>query len=169
MNKSAYTTDMSFFVRSTQAPAPHSSYASLISLFLAGLLVIMAVSQLFTFEDFPAVIAQMNLPGGDAYAPIRAALIVTLEIAALPFLLSMQLSPAARVVSMLSGWAAIIAWLAASIWTNIMAEDAVNSGLLGATIPLASEWWAVIFSLALGVMAAWVSWSMWPVGHKSEN
>ena len=157
---------MSFFVRSTAAPKPKTKNIRPVSLLLAGIFIVMAVAQLFTFEDFPGVIIQMNLPGGEMFASPRAALIVILEIAALPFLLFMQLSPAARAFSMFAGWAVVIVWMATSLWTNIVVMATVNSGFLGATVSLASGWWMVLFSLALGTLAAWAAWGMWPLHQK---
>lgn len=129
----------------------------------------MAVAQLFTFEDFPGVIAQMDLPGGEAFASIYAAFIVTVEIAALPFLLSMRLSPAARIVSMIAGWVAIAGWLFLSLWVNAVQPSTVDSGLLGATVSITAGWWEVFFSLALTVLAAWVAWGIWPLERKRKS
>jgi hypothetical protein len=158
---------MSFFVQSTAAPHPRTKNIRSVSLFFAGLLILMAVAQLFTFEDFPAIITQMQLPGGELFSPIRAAFIAVLEIAALPFLLSMRLSPLARAVSMFASWAVAVAWLVASLWTNIVLQNTINSGFLGATLSITSGWWTVFFSLALVVLAAWTSWGMWPFRRKS--
>jgi hypothetical protein len=156
---------MSFFVKSTPASAPKTKNIRPVSLGLAAVFIVMVVAQLFTFETFPKVIANMGLPGGEGVASIRAALIVTLEVVALPFLLSMRLSPAMRVVSMVSGWLVVTAWLAASLWLNLSTSIASNSGLLGDTISLPVGWWNVLFCLSLGVLAAWSAWGMWPSVH----
>ena len=159
----AYTTGMSFFVEPTSVPKPKTKNIRPVAIGLAVVFVIMVVSQLFTFETFPVVITAMGLPGGDEMASIRAALIVTLEVAALPFLLGMWLSPAMRIVSMVAGWMVAAAWVTVSVWTNALANNVTNSGLLGDTFTLPVGWWSVLICLGLGALVAWVSWGMWPV------
>ena len=159
---------MSYFVQATQPPHPKTKNIRAVSLALAGVFVVMAVAQLFTFEKFPAVIEGMWLPGGGFMSSVRAALVVVFEVGAVPFLLSMRLSPAMRFVSMVSGWLAIAAWLGASVWQNVAPGVVSNSGLLGATVKLPVGWWNVLFCLALGVLAAWAAWGMWPLKKRSK-
>lgn len=150
---------MSFFVQATAAYRPKSKHVQTASLMLASVFILMVVAQLFMFEDFPDVIARMGLPGGEGVSGLRAALIVTLEVASVPFLLSMRLSPLARVVSMVAGWMVVAAWTVASFLTY---GAGVNSGLFGATIPLDSTWWTMIFCLVTIALIGWIAWGMWP-------
>ena len=129
----------------------------------------MVVAQLFTFEEFPDVIASMWLPGGAALAPLRAALIVTLEVTALLFLLSQRLSPAMRIVSMVAGWLVVAAWFGVVLWENLTINTIANGGFLGATVPVPVGWWSVFFSIALGILIGWVSWGMWPFRRKKAK
>jgi hypothetical protein len=161
-----YTTSMSIFVQATKAAQPQTKNAQTIGLVVAGVFIVMTVSQLFTFEKFPAVVANMWLPGGDQWAPVRAALIVTFEVLAVPFLLRMQLSPLMRVCSMVLGWFVIAGWLFATLWENLSGNVISNNGLLGATVHLPNGWWSVLFVIALGVLTGWASWGMWPLRHK---
>lgn len=158
----AYTASMSYFVQATAAPQPKTKNIRTVGLALAGVFVVMAVAQLFTFEELPEVIKAMWLPGGDALAPVRAALIVVFEVGAIPFLLGMRLSPAMRIASMVLGWLAVAAWFVASVWQNFSTGVIANSGLLGASVKLPVGWWSILFCLALGVLAAWAAWGMWP-------
>lgn len=161
---------MSFFVQATVPPHPKTKNIITISLLVSAILTVLIIAQLFTFEDFPAVIASLWLPGGEVMARFLAALLVVIEVFSLPFLLSMRLSPLFRVVSMVCGWLVVVIWSAIAIWENLMAGTIANGGLLGATIPLPTGWWNVFFSLALGVLVTWVSWGMWPFrGGKSEK
>jgi hypothetical protein len=153
---------MSFFVRSTAAPEPKTKYVGYASLVLAAIFVILAVTQLYSYEDFPDVIASMWLPGGRTPAIIWAAIIVIFEVGALPFLLSFQLSPAMRVISMAAGWLVAAFWLVISVWVNVSVNAITNSGLLGATIPTTPSWWLVGATVFIGVMTAYVSWGLWP-------
>lgn len=135
----------------------------------AGIIAVMAVAQLFTFENFPAVIASIWLPGGEVMARVIAAFIVIAEILALPFLLSMRLSPLFRVVSMVLGWIIVLKWLFFAIWENVMLATLTNTGMFGATVPLPVGWWSVFFSLALGILIVWASWGMWPKMKRSKK
>lgn len=158
----SYTASMSVFVQATQAPKPKTKNIRTVGVALAGVFVVMAVAQLFTFEDFPAVIAAMWLPGGEDIASVRAAFIVALEVGAVPFLLGMRLSPAMRVCSMVAGWLAILAWFVATIMQNLSTGVIVNSGMLGATVQLPVGWWNTLLIVAMGILAAWAAWGMWP-------
>ena len=153
---------MSFFVKSTLATRPKTKNVRPISLGLAAVFIIMAVSQLFTFESFPEVINAMGVPGSGDFASVRAAIIVTLEVAAVPFLLGMRLSPAMRIVSMVSGWLAILIWFIDSLWINLLDVKPASNALLGDTITTPVGWWSVFFCLGLGVLAIWSAWGMWP-------
>lgn len=154
---------MTFFVKATSAPKPKTDTVRSISIGLAGVFILLAVAQLFSYEKFPAVINDMWLAGGDAFAPVWAAVIVTLEVAAVPFLLMMRLSPAARFVSMVAGWLAVLLWLGIFIWQNTEHAVVANSGILGATLKVPAGWWSVLLIAALGVLAAWCAWGMWPL------
>jgi len=165
--KCAYTTGMSFFVQPTAAPQPKTKNAKLIGLLLAGILLVMAVAQLFTFEKFPDVLMLLGLPLNKASATLVAALIVTLEVAAQPFLLGMLLSPAAQSGSMAAGWLVVAWWLIVSVAANVAGGAA--SGFLGATIPLPAGWWAVCLSMALAGLDGWAAWGMWPFAPKGRK
>jgi hypothetical protein len=157
---------MSFFVQATQASRPKTKNIRTISLVFAGVLIVMAIAQLFTFEKFPSVVADLWLPGDSSSASVYSAVIVTLEVLALPFLLSMRLSPAMRLVSMVAGWTSVLIWLGISLWENLTTNVVSNSGLLGDTVTLPIGWWSVLVCLALAVLAGWSSWGMWPLNKK---
>jgi hypothetical protein len=137
------------------------------SLIFAGMLLIMIVTQLFSFEKFPDVITTLSL-SSDSYSKLWAACIVLFEVAALPFLLSMSLSPAARVVSMFSGWMVTAWWLSLSLWIIGTGHGMGNSGLLGATFSVIGGWWMIFFCIGLGLLSAWASWGMWPRMARKE-
>lgn len=123
--------------------------------FMLGIvMLVLAVAQLFQFEDFPKVIADMQVPGGAGAAWALAALLPLLEIASLPYLLSMQVSSRMRATAK---WAALLTamlWLALTLWATINMASSVQSGLFGATIVTASGWWSVLFAVLL-------LWSIW--------
>jgi len=149
------------FVSAIEASPPKTKNTRTISLLFAGSLVVLLVSQLFSFEDWPAAILQLGLPGGETMARTIAALMVTFELLALPFLLAMRLSPAFRIVSMVCGWLVAVKWFSLTLWEVIVAHTNASI-LLGTTVPLPVGWWNVCIALALCVLAAWASWGMWP-------
>lgn len=159
---------MSIFVQATKAPQPKTKNVQTISLVVAGVFIVMAVAQLFTFEKLPAVITALWLPGGEQWAGVRGALIVTFEVLAIPFLLRMQLSPLMRFCSMVFGWMVITGWLFATLWENLSGNVISNNGLLGATVRLPNGWWSVFFVIALGVLVGWASWGLWPLRSKRD-
>lgn len=159
---------MRFFVKATPATVPKSKNAATISTFLAVILVVMAVTQLLTYDKFVTLLGSYMLPFDLIGTGILAAVIIFMELLALPFLLRLHLSPAMRVVSMVAGWLVIGIWFVLEIWFNhpfilrIGMVPATNAGLLGSTVPLTLGWWTVLFVVALGVLAAWSAWGMWP-------
>ena len=116
---------------------------------LAGVYLVMAVAQLFSYEDFGGVVAGYGFAGGDTAVFVVAVLLPLLEVLALPYLLSMKLSVMARRISRISVLVAPCLWLLVAIVANIVASDGINSGLLGATIPTMNGWWLVAFASLL--------------------
>ena len=153
---------MSFFVQPTTSAIPKTKNIRKIGLFLTVILVIFAVTQLFNFDKFSTILTVLALPGGAAFAKLHASLFAILEVAAIPFLLSMKLSPAARFLSMAAGWLVVASWLFVAIWANVTLVGTPDSGLFGGIIPMLAGWWMVFFFLGLGILVAWVSWGMWP-------
>lgn len=154
---------MSIFVHATAAAAPKTETTYKVAVFAAGLFIVLALTQLFSFTNFATVIDQMGLPGVDeAAAHLLAALVVVAEVFSLPFLLGMRLSPAMRVVSMGFGWLVAAWWLYVLLWQNLTASGQANCGLLGALVSLPSGWWAVCFMLGVAVLIIWTSWGRWP-------
>lgn len=159
---------MKFFVKTTPAPPVKSKNITPISLFLAAVLAVMAVTQLLNYTGFVSLFVDYGLPFDLVGTGILTAGIIFLELLALPFLLRLRLSPAMRVVSMVAGWLTVGIWLLVQIWVNhpflyeIGVTPVRNVGLLGASVPLMRGWWSVLFVAALGVLMAWSAWGMWP-------
>lgn len=142
--------------------------AKRIALFYAIIIVIFAVAQLFTYDEFPALIISFGLLGGEQFSVFLAALLVSVEVFALPFLLRMPLSPAFRYFSMGCGWLVAGIWL--FITTNLALQDGIadNIGFLGTAVSVMPGWWAVFVSMGLVIVAAWASWGMWPGSVKTS-
>jgi hypothetical protein len=157
---------MSVFAKVTPAQKPRTVDATKIATFYALLLLVLAVTQLFSFDGFLELVNGFNLPGDAVTAYLLVSLIVVSEVFALPFLLRMPLSPAFRWLSMVLGWVVPIAWLAISLWLVFVDTITPSIGLFGATLDIMPGWWAVFVSVALGIMAAWSSWGLWPGTRK---
>lgn len=158
-----YTSSMSIFVSATKAPHFKTKNIQAISLFLAAILAIMALLQLFTFEQYPERLISVGiLP---SMAPLLATFIVVAEVLALPFVLRLRLSPAFRVVSMVAGWLVGLKLLALAIIENFIAAGG-NDAVFGATLSLPVGGWTICMALALCVLVGWTSWGMWPFSSR---
>jgi hypothetical protein len=153
---------MSIFPQTTPAPAPKTKNVEKIAIFYAVILVIMAVAQLFTFDEFLKLVTSFKFPGGIWYAHFIAEFLIVAEVFALPFLLRMPLSTTFRWFSMILGWFVALIWANITIWLVVQDSGVTNVGFLGTAVALIPGWWAIFISVALGILAAWASWGMWP-------
>ena len=159
---------MSVFVQTTEAPLPRTANSAKVALFYAVVLVAFAVAQLFTFEEFLVYIQSINLPFSESLNYAIAPLLVVAEVFALPYLLRMRLSPAFRFVSLSLGFVVAGLWIFLSSWI-VLAASAVDSiGFLGTVVTLTPGWWAIFLSLALGILATWSAWGLWPGKRTSK-
>jgi hypothetical protein len=148
----AYTETMTFFVQPTDAPKPANIVAFYAGLAAAALLTVVSVAQLFTYEEFPAVLSVVYpVPGGYGGATLFAALLVTIEALAVPYLLRMRLSPLMRLLSQACGVASCLVWLVLGLYLVVQDGSMVSSGLLGATIPVRDGWLPLLFAFSLFV------------------
>lgn len=159
---------MSVFVKATPAPIPKTSRVNTIALLYAILLVILAVAQLYSFDEFIELFPTYGVFISETLTYLLAPLLIVLEVFALPFLLRMRLSPAFRFVSMVSGWLVALLWLLVSVWILFAVPQAVTAGFLGTVVELVPGWWTALFSISLGILAAWASWGMWPVKRRKR-
>lgn len=164
-----YTTSMSIFVLSTEAKKPRLESSRWAALLLAGILIVMLVGQLFTFEKFPDVLQNLGFFSSDASASVASALIVVFELAALPFLLRMRLSILARICSMVAGWTILAYWLVVAICLNVTVNLSDNSSVLGGTISIPVGAWMITFFMALTVLHGWASYGMWPIVRSAKK
>lgn len=147
----------------TKPGKPKTSESLKVAYIYAALILILAVCQLFTFDKFIPLIESFGLPGGELGSKIIASVIVGSEVFALPFLLGMELWRVLRIKSMIFGWIVPIIWLFITIWINVSGNNVSNVGFLGTIIDLIPGWWAVLFSIALGILSVWASWGLWPI------
>lgn len=164
-----YTAIMSLFAHPTPAPEPKSRDVVRISTFYAGLLVVMAVAQLFTFESFLELFDSFGLPGGTVFAYVLASVLVTAEVFALPFLLRMRISVAFRWFSAMLGGLVADIWLFVTLWVQFTAPPVETIGFLGTAVDMMPGWWAVLISTSFGILAIWALWGMWPSTVKGRS
>jgi len=162
----SYTESMNIFVKATPAKKPRTPESQKVAYVYSFVLIVLALSQLSNFNDFLTLLESFWLPGGAPVAHLLGGIIVVSEVFALPFLLGMQLSPLMRVISMGLGWLVPLKWLGLALWLNLTVNAVSNIGFLGTTVRLTPGWWAVFFSIALGILAAWASWGLWPGKRK---
>ena len=157
---------MSVFAKATEAPEPKSQDVKRIAVFYALLLLIFALAQLFTFDKLLVLIGEFGLPGGAGTAYLIGSLLVVSEVFALPFLLRMPLSPLFRWFSMFLSLLAAGLWIFLTTWLVLTDSLVVTVGFLGTLVNVMPGWWAVLVSVALGILAVWASWGMWPATRK---
>lgn len=121
-------------------------------LYLGALFIVMAVSQLFAFEDYPAIVASYGIPVLSNASSLVAIVIVLTEIIAIPVLIGMKISPLVAKISVVAGWFTLIYWLAIGLWQSTTDEFIANAGLFGAKILLPQGWWLVSFMTALIIL-----------------
>lgn len=106
-----------------------SQKARLVRIITACTIAVMVVSQLLTYETFVDVFV-----GAGVWDILVAAFIVVIEVAALPYLLSMDLSKLARMTSRVAGGLVVLVWaivLATIPW-------GAPAGFLGTVVVLPS-------------------------------
>lgn len=129
-----YTNYMKQFVISIFPPSIFVNRTSYLSLALAAWVTFVTVTQLFAFENFPAVISAYA--SGGVGGKLYAVLIVLVEIASLPFLLHMDLSRVARSFSAFFTVLVPFLWLGLSIF---LWGTPHNVGLFGAMVDVSAQ------------------------------
>jgi len=165
----SYTKSMNIFTKATVAKKPKTPESQKVAYLYSFILIVFALSQLFVFDDFLTLLESFWLPGGITVAYLVGGIIVVSEVFALPFLLGMKLSPLMRIISMGLGWLVPLTWFKLALWLNLTINAVSNIGFLGTKVHLVPGWWAVFFSIALGILAAWASWGMWPFAGRKKR
>jgi hypothetical protein len=163
-----YTKSMSIFVQPTIATLPKKQIDWSLCLIQAGIIILIAVAQLFTFEKFPDVTTSLHLPMSQNFASILPSLIVTFEVFSLPSLLIMNISPLMRALSMLFNWLIAGIWLFIALWTTFTVNAITNVGLLGASVKLPAGWWFILFSLTFTLLVIYTCYVLWPFRRLSR-
>lgn len=111
---------------------------------LAMLTIVLVLSHLYRIDTFIPLLDNV-LPGNYGTALFLSLLIICSELASLPFLMSMRLSPLAHVVS---GGLVVVSpliWTLIAIWG--LGEPGVSTGQLGEFVGAPATWWLLGLNL----------------------
>lgn len=122
------------------------------SLYIAFFLLLMALGQLFAFEDMPGIVASWDMPLVSDAPHMTAAVLVTLTVFAIPALVGMKLPPLVRSLSSAAGWVVLTAWLSIALWLYATSTVQLNAGVFGAKVHLPPGLWLCGFVLLLLAM-----------------
>ncbi len=150
------------FATAQKAQEPRSHTVKVVAWVYAGLLVVMTVGQLFSFEKFIPLIRDYWLPGGDGTGTLVACLVVISQVFALPFLLRMPLSPLMRWFSLGCGIVASGLWVLLGIVAVAGDSAMTNSGVLGTKVAVPSGVLQLLWAMGMSALAAWSAWGLWP-------
>lgn len=113
--------------QATIAPQPRTSYGRYAGFAAAGVMILFALIHLFRIDTLIPIV-QDALPFSGAVDAFLVAIVMIVEVFAVPSLLMMRLSPLARIVSGVFAILAPLFWLLTAIWTY--GHD-VSTGIFG--------------------------------------
>ena len=125
------------------------SVVQIIRFIVAGYILVIVLSQLFSFDKFPSMLA--GLPG--VMAVVCAIILVITEVGALPFLLAMDISARLRQVSAAMG---VVALLLLTLLESMAFCHGVSM-IFGATFDLPGGSWSLLFLAGVWILAIWAS------------
>lgn len=125
------------------------SVVQIVRLIVAGYILVIVLSQLFSFDKFPAMLA--GLPS--VMAAVCAIVLVVAEVGALPFLLAMDVSARLRKVSAMMG---VMALLLLTLLESMAFCHGVSM-IFGATFDLPGGSWSLLFLAGVWILAIWAS------------
>lgn len=136
--------------------------------FLGLVYLLLLITQLFTYEDFPAVIRTWSLPGGEVIVGLLVVIVPLCELFSLPFLFSLPMRNQLVTLSQYATLAAAILWLIISLWLT-MTGTIAESGFFGATLSLPAGIWMLVYSLLLLAGALTVLYEFRRLGHQRNS
>lgn len=125
------------------------SVVQIVRRIIAGYILVIVLSQLFSFDKFPSMLA--GLPG--MLAAVCAIVLVVTEVGALPFLLAMDVSARLRKVSAVMG---VVALLLLTLLESMAFCHGVSM-IFGATFDLPGGSWSLLFLAGVWILAIWAS------------
>lgn len=147
-------------------PPAVSTRRRLLGLGYAAILAVMALLQLFHFEEFLVIIQSYNIWNSPGDAALFATGIVVMEIFALPYLLRMRLSVAFRALSVIFSVVVPILWLYAVV---LLFGTATPTGLLGDKIVVYATGWSLTYAIILLAVAIKAAWALGVFTFRSQK
>ena len=126
------------------------TYTDSIKFILALYILVILLSQLFTFETFPAKIADA-IGGSLTAGTVFAVLLVLIELLSIPYLISMKIKP--KIIKVSRAIAGVS--LASLLIFELMAITRGLSLMFGTTFDLPSGSWSILLLIALIILYAW--------------
>ncbi len=126
------------------------TYTDSIKFILALYILVILLSQLFTFETFPAKIADA-IGGSLTAGMVFAVLLVLMELLSIPYLISMKIKP--KIIKVSRAIAGVS--LASLLIFELMAITRGLSLMFGTTFDLPSGSWSILLLIALIILYAW--------------
>lgn len=136
-------------------PKSRSRKVAILGLLAALPILILVLVQLFGFEELPGILGYF-WGIDESVALLLAAILVVLEVFALPALLGMKLSPLMRRCSAIAGVVVAGYWIVASFHI-IFSSLARDSGVFGGRLEGMSSLLLPVVSLLLAALL-WVYW-----------
>jgi len=120
-----------------------SGWHQILALVIASILTIMAVLQLFWYEDLPNEISVLlPIEWAQTSIVIAAAFVIT-EVLAIAYFLPLALSTLARWCLRVVALLVPVAWIG-SMKYALLTEQAANAAYLGAKFDVSLNWWHVV-------------------------
>lgn len=139
---------------------PASSPAIILSWLLIFILIVTVIAQLIIYEKYVTIIQNYQLLASPPLGKVFAALIVVLEVMALPFLLRMGLSRLMRLASAACLVLASLSWVFLGVWFYLVHPPTIGSGLLGAMLKQVSADLVLPYSIFLLTTSLLVMWQL---------
>lgn len=151
MHFSRIMKNMIWKMKATDPPKPRTSYASRVALGLGGVMVLMVLLHLVRIDKLIPVLGEILGAGAVWFV----ALIVIVEVLAVPYLIGMKLSPLFRVMSGLFAVLAPLAWSCLVIWAH---GNGHSTGEFSSYLHAPSSWWLIALNFI------WLAASYWILG-----
>ncbi|HEU0266742.1 MAG TPA: hypothetical protein VFQ70_03890 [Candidatus Saccharimonadaceae bacterium] len=118
---------------------------------LAAFFIIIVLAQLFAFSKLGATIQALVPMFSLRACQVTATVAVVLEVATLPGLLIVALSPLARVLSRIAGPLVLALWYGL-VYCGIRTAHVPNSGLLGSDVRVTADFWTLLAVMIIFVI-----------------
>lgn len=144
--------DMKWKIKATDPPKLKKPYAAKVLWVLAGVMLLMALLHLIRIDKLIPIVGETLSESGATWF---VALLVIIEVFALPYLLRMKVSPAFRIVSGL--WVIVVplVWTCYTIWAL---GNGHSTGQFSSYVSTPASWWLVVLNVAWLGASYWALW-----------